>query len=117
MTGDVHSPYQSLEMIKDIKAGLTETIPEPERQKDIVQAMDQIEKTILKDNRRLLKPLKQADKRIATGEINREILEPIYKQLTKDHIQSIRKNTQALLEIKTKVSREEWERAFQQVFQ
>ena len=87
----------------------------PDQKKEIIQAVEAIEKKMVKDNKRLLKYLKEADKLIAKGKLVRDDLEPIYMDYKRQHIQSIRKNTKALLAIKKKVSREEWEQVFNQI--
>jgi hypothetical protein len=115
MSGDVQSPYYSPQIIQDIRVGFSQVIHIPEHRKEILQAIDAIEKEILKDNRRLLSQLKEADKLIARGKLVRDELEPIYAQYTSQHVKIIRKNTKALLAIKEKVSREEWEQVFQQI--
>ena len=115
MSGDVQSPYYSPQIIQDIRAGFSQVVHTPDHRKEILQAVDAIEKEILKDNRRLLKHLKRADKRIARGALSRDDLAPIYAEYTRQHLRSIRKNTEALLAIKKKVSREEWEQVFNQI--
>lgn len=115
MSGDVQSPYYGPQILQDIRAGFGQVINIPDHRKEILQAVDAIEKEILKDNRRLLKHLKRADKQIAKGKLIRDDLEPIYADYSHQHIQSIRKNTKALLAIKKKVSREEWEQVIQQI--
>ena len=115
MTGDVHSPYQRPAVIQDIRVGFSETVSDSKRKTEILQAMDGIEKAIIEDNKRLLRPLKHADKLIAKGELERDVLESFYMDFSESHIQSIRKNTTAMLELKKRVSQEEWEKVFQQV--
>ena len=51
------------------------------------------------------------------GDLDRAVLKQLYTDFTQKHIASIRKNTKALLAIKKKTSRDEWEKAFQQVRQ
>ena len=115
MSGDVQSPYYSPQIIQDIRAGMHQVIHIPEQREDVLRAIEAIEKKILKDNKRLLGQLKRADKLIASGKLVRGDLEPIYVEYSKQHVQSIRKNTKALLAIKKKVSREEWEQVFHQM--
>jgi hypothetical protein len=115
MSGDVQSPYYSPHIIQDIRAGFRQAIHMPEQRNDILNAIDAIEKEILKDNKGLLSQLKKADKLIANGKIVRDDLEMIYLEYTNQHIQSIRENTKALITIKKKVSREEWEQVFHQI--
>jgi hypothetical protein len=115
MSGDIQSPYHGPQILKDIRAGFSQEINVPEQRQEILQAIEMIEREMVKDNKRLLGYLKRADKLIAKGKLVRDDLEPIYLEYTNQHIQSIRKNTKALLAIKKKVSREEWEHVIQQI--
>ena len=115
MSGHVQSPYYSPQIIQDIRMGFSQEILAPDRKTEILQAIDTIEKDILEDNKRLLGSLKRADKLIARGKLVRDDLEAIYSEYTNQHIQSIRENTKALIAIKKKVSREEWEQVFHQI--
>ena len=115
MSGDIQSPYHSPEILQDIRSGFSQVILIPEQRQEILQAIEMIEKEMVKDNKRLLGHLKRADKLIAKGKLVRDDLEPIYMEYKSLHIQSIRENTSAMLAIKKKVSREEWEQVFQQI--
>lgn len=115
MSGDIQSPYHGPQILKDIRAGFSQEINAPEQRQEILQAIEMIEREMVKDNKRLLGYLKRADKLIAKGKLVRDDLEPIYLEYTSQHIQSIRKSTKALLAIKKKVSREEWEQVIQQI--
>ena len=115
MSGDVQSPYHGPEILQDIRVGFSQVILIPDQKKEIIQAVEAIEKEMVKDNKRLLNYLKKADKLIAKGKFVRDDLEPIYMDYKSQHIQSIRKNTKTLLAIKRKVSREEWEQVFHQI--
>lgn len=115
MSGDIQSPYHSPAILQDVRAGFSQVIHIPEQRQEILQAIEMIEKKMVKDNKRLLGHLKRADKLIAKGKLVRDDLEPIYIEYKSLHIQSIRENTKAMLAIKKKVSREEWEQVFQQI--
>lgn len=115
MSGDIQSPYHSPAILQEIRVGFSQVIHNPEQRQEILQAIEMIEKEMVKDNKRLLSHLKRADKLIAKGKLVRDDLEPIYMEYKSQHIQSIRENTKAVLAIKKKVSREEWEQVFHQI--